>query len=452
VTSESNKREWLSVLRAVDVLSGVLSGAEVEAARRIIASRALLVIEQHVFTMHEDQVLVENVDAAAREATAEQWSDDVAVRRWLTEVLSEHAIAYNDHHDVWEGDYGYIDRTDHPVWAFLGLSPFSRRLRLLQDATAKSAAGLGRDLGVGAHQLGHWAAGRSRPGEDERQALAGALGIHPAWLHASRDEQPDVQLFRFRHCPCEKPTTMTRGGLGREEQGWFESVAEQDAAVHWCDACGQPWLKDSAGWLLPLPPGEEPIPSSGCLADGGHPAIYLRHRSLDEAWPAVLWRPPQPPGGKKTRTRTPYQVPALLTEVPQALSTRPAGALPQMPQHVWFSPPEERVAANAAWCRTCRSLVDAPPTPAGGPWVLLHRSTRGRSLSTWTYPSEKDALHAAAHLVMADLSEDNPVDPVALNLFADQAHAQVLARYLELRPKIDLFEIAELVPMRANEF
>jgi hypothetical protein len=240
---------------------------------------------------------------------------------------------------------------------------------------------------------------------------------------------------------------MTRGSLGREEPRWYESVAEQDAAVHWCDACGQPWLKDSAGWLLPLPPGEEPAPPSDRLTDGRRPAA--RRRSLEEACPAVLWRPPHPPGGKKTRTRTDYQIPALLTEAPQALSEQPTDAVPPMPQHVWFSPPEERVAANAAWCRTCRSLIDAPLTPAGGPWVLLHRSTRERSLSTWTYPSQKDALHAAAHLVMADLSED---DPVALDLFSDQAHAQVLARYLELRPKIDVFEVAELVPMRANEF
>lgn len=81
-------------------------------------------------------------------------------------------------------------------------------------------------------------------------------------------------------------SARTSSGTGRwGEPGWYESEAEQEAAVHWCDACGQPWLKDSAEWLLPLPPGEEPIPSSGCLADGGHPAIYVRHRSLDEAWP-----------------------------------------------------------------------------------------------------------------------------------------------------------------------
>lgn len=223
-----------------------------------------------------------------------------------------------------------------------------------------------------------------------------------------------------------------------------------NAAVRWCDACGQSWLMDSAGWLLPLPPGEEPIPSNGGLADGSHAAIYVRHRSLDEAWPAVLWRPPHHPLGKRARTRTVYRVPALLTEAPQALSARPADAVSQMPQPVWLAPPEERVAANAAWCRTCRALADAPCV--GGPWVLLHRSARRRSLSTWTYPSERDVLHAAAHLVMADFSEDDPVDPVALNLFADQAYAQVVARYLELRPDIDLFEVAELVPMRTNEF
>ncbi|GAX52196.1 hypothetical protein AQJ27_24015 [Streptomyces olivochromogenes] len=81
-------------------------------------------------------------------------------------------------------------------------------------------------------------------------------------------------------------SARTSSDTGRRgEPGWYESEAGQDAAVHWCDACGQPWLEDSAGWLLPLPPGEEPITSSGCLADGGRPAIHVRHRSLDKAWP-----------------------------------------------------------------------------------------------------------------------------------------------------------------------
>ncbi|MDP9616489.1 hypothetical protein [Streptomyces demainii] len=41
---------------------------------------------------------------------------------------------------------------------------------------------------------------------------------------------------------------------------------------------------------------------------------------------------------------------------------------------------------------------------------------------------------------------------VARGLFAGQAHAQVLARYLELHPATDVFEVAELVPMRADQF
>lgn len=448
-----DKARERSVVRAVDVLCGVLSGAAVEAAPCIIASRALLVIEQQVFPLHEDLVLAENVDAAARKATSEEWSDDAAVRQWLTEVLSEHAFEYSVLlHEVYEDDWEHVDRSDHPVWALLELSPLSRRLRLWQDAAARSGAGLGRDIGVGAHQLGHWAAGRSRPGEDERRALATALGVHPGWLDASRDELPDVELYRFRVCPCEEPATTTRGGLGRDEPGWYESVAVQDAAVHWCDACGQAWLKDSRRWLLPLPPGDERTPRHGVLADGQHPAVYVRHRSLDEPWPSVLWRPPWRPVGKKSKTRTVFQVPDLLREAPKPLSERLARPVPQMPQPIWFAAPEQRLTSNAAWCRTCRNLLDAPLTAAGGPWVLLHRSTRQGELSTWAYPSEQDALHAAAHLVMSDLSQADAVDPVALDLFADQAFAQVVARYLELHPETDLFKVDQVVPMRANEF
>ncbi|WNI19987.1 helix-turn-helix domain-containing protein [Actinacidiphila sp. ITFR-21] len=447
--SRWGKEQDRYVVRAVDVLSGVVSGTRPEPARRVIASRAILAVEQ---PMHEELVLAENADAAASKAADEQWVDDVAVRRWVTETLADHAVSYNELHDVWEGDAEYVDRTDHPVWELVSLSPFSRRLRLLQDATAQTAAGLGRDIGVGAHQIGHWAAGRSRPGEGDREALAQALGVHPAWLHASRDEQADAQLYRFRSCPCAKSSSMTRLGLGPEEPGWYDSPAEQDAAVHWCDGCGQSWLKDSAQWLLPLPSGEEPSPSEGHLADGSHPADRLLHRSLDEAWPAALWPSPNPSRGTKSRARAGYRIPALLTKEPRLLSAQPKVAKPQAPEPVWHARPEERVAANADWCRTCRSLVGAPPTAAGGPWLLLHRSEPGRSLSTWTYPTEKDALHAAAHLAMTYLGLDGPVDSVAADLFADQAHAQVLARFLELRPETDQFEVAELVPMRADQF
>ncbi|WP_250402869.1 helix-turn-helix domain-containing protein [Streptomyces cellostaticus] len=203
--SRWGKQQDRLVVRAVDVLSGVLSGAAPEPARRVVASRALLALEELVFPLHEELVLAENADAAAREATDEQWADDAAVRRWVTETLAEHALSYNELHEVWEeDDPDHVDpQGEHPVWALLELSPFARRLRLWHEAAAKTAVGLGSDVGVGAHQIGHWAAGRSRPGEREREALAGALGVHPAWLHASRDEQPDVQLYRFASCPCE---------------------------------------------------------------------------------------------------------------------------------------------------------------------------------------------------------------------------------------------------------
>jgi hypothetical protein len=37
---------------------------------------------------------------------------------------------------------------------------------------------------------------------------------------------------------------MARLGLGREEPEWYDSPAEQDAAVHWC-GCGQSWSEGS---------------------------------------------------------------------------------------------------------------------------------------------------------------------------------------------------------------
>ncbi|WP_234315846.1 XRE family transcriptional regulator [Streptomyces sp. NRRL F-5527] len=449
--SRWGKQQDRLVVRAVDVLSGVLSGAAPEPARRIVASRALLAVEELVFPMHEELVLAENADAAAQGATDAQWMDDAAVRRWVSETLAEHASSYNELHEVWEDDPEYVEpRGEHPVWALLELSPFARRLRLLQGAAVKTAVGLGGDIGAGAHQIGHWAADRSRPGEREREALAGALGVHPAWLHASRDEQPDVQLYRFPSCPCEKPAAMARLGLGREEPDWYGSPAEQDAAVHWCGGCGQAWVKDAAGWLLPLPPGEEPTPSGGDLVDLGRSLSRGPSVTLDEPWPRALW---QPPAGRKGRARTAYPVPELLTREPQALPVRPDVAPVIVPTPVWGAGSAERLAANATWCRTCRALVDAPKGAAGGPWVLLHRSEPERYLSTWTYPTEKDALHHGAHLAMTYLQlDDGPLDPVALDLFTGQAHAQVIARFLELHPETTQFEVAELVPLRADEF
>lgn len=43
-------------------------------------------------------------------------------------------------------------------------------------------------------------------------------------------------------------------------------------------------------------------------------------------------------------------------------------------------------------------------------------------------------------------------DPVAQGLFADQAHDQVLAHFPELHSDTDLFDVSELVAMRADQF
>ncbi|MEV0535906.1 hypothetical protein [Kitasatospora sp. NPDC050463] len=106
------------------------------------------------------------------------------------------------------------------------------------------------------------------------------------------------------------------------------------------------------------------------------------------------------------------------------------------------------MAAYANRCRSCRALLGKPAGSAGGLWVLLHRSERHRSLSTWSYPSEADALHVAAHMAMLYIGDD----AAAQDLFADQAHAQVLQRFWELKPETDVFEVAELVPQRRSDF
>ncbi|MGW1365393.1 hypothetical protein ACWCQP_49835 [Streptomyces chartreusis] len=44
------------MVRAVDVLSGVLSGAAPEPARRVVASRVLRAVEERLFPLHEEPV------------------------------------------------------------------------------------------------------------------------------------------------------------------------------------------------------------------------------------------------------------------------------------------------------------------------------------------------------------------------------------------------------------
>ncbi|MFB7673196.1 helix-turn-helix domain-containing protein [Kitasatospora purpeofusca] len=431
-------------MRATDALCGVLSGTVPEPARAVVANRLLLEIEQQLFRMSEVEALAEDCAAAVSTASADEWADDAAVRQWLAEVLHQHASEYNDHHDLDPGEWDHVDAADHPIWALLELSPFARRLRLLQDATVQTGAALGRAMGVGAHQLRHWAAGRSRPGDAERAAMAKVFGIHPHWLDAARDQEPDVELYRFRACPCANADTVTRGDLGPDEPSWYDSNAEQAAAARWCDGCGQPWLKDAEGIMLPLPAGEEEIPARGNLADTSHPAIYTRHRDLATPWPPALWRPPHHPL-KRTSARTAYLVPALLAAAPQPVVAAPKAVLSPLPHYIH---PDERVHAYADRCRSCRALLGAPAGNAGGSWVLLHRSERHRSLSTWSYPSRADALHTAAHMAIGYIGSDD----VARDLFADQAHAQVLQRFWELKPETDVFEVAELVPMRSTEF
>jgi hypothetical protein len=189
----------------------------------------------------------------------------------------------------------------------------------------------------------------------------------------------------------------------------------------------------------------------GLLGDGDEAVGGLLADRLDEA---VDVRRAQEPGAPRQQAQACDGIRecSLLTREPQTLPVRPAIARVVVPAPVWGAGSAERLAANAQWCRTCRALADAPTGAAGSPWVLLHRSEPERLLSTWTYPTEKDALHHGAHLAMTYLQDDGPLDRVALDLFTGQAHAQVIARFLELHPETTQFEVAELVPMRADEF
>lgn len=191
-------------------------------------------------------------------------------------------------------------------------------------------------------------------------------------------------------------------------------------------------LDKATGWLLPLLRGED----ENAVETARATTVHARDAALEAPWPGVLWHP--------GTGRGPLRIPDLLTRAPAGSSATSVPAQPPLgaPRAAHGSAPD------ADWCPTCQKGLGGPQSPAGGQWVLAHRSSPGRSLSLWSYPDQHAALHAAAHMAMLGLREDR----IARDLFADGAHHQVMQRFLEVHPNTDLFQVQPLVAMRADEF
>ncbi|WP_326581596.1 hypothetical protein OIE69_44590 (plasmid) [Actinacidiphila glaucinigra] len=377
----------------------------------------------------------DEAETACNLLVPEHGSNEQATRAWLAQILTNRALGYNEEFAEYTGtDYGCIDLQEHHAWALLSLGPLPRRLRLLQTATKSTAVSLSRALDVGKHQIDHWASGRSAPRPERREALAAALGVHPAWLATDRDDCADSPLYVYAACPCGTNAGFTSGPLEGDSPRYIQSL-DSVQPVQWCDGCGQPYLS-SEGLLMPLPVTDETMtPGEAALARGEGPAYsaaLVDGPELGEPWPHGLWSP-----GATPRERGAVRVPDLLKNPPRMPegSAGPSVAVPQQPRRSSAGskarggrdavPPElvHQEIASQTFHPGGRVTTERAPAV----WTLAHKGYSGSGrLDVWVYYSEKEALRAGAELAMACGMDE---DAAARAYFAAGCYREAMARY-----------------------
>ncbi|GGU40561.1 helix-turn-helix domain-containing protein [Streptomyces violascens] len=320
MTSEWNKHERLAMLRTADTVTALLSvPAGRGAAGRLVLER-LLAGAFEILVEGDLEEEGEYAEAAVCTLSDADTASEEAARGWLERALRRRAREHNE--DLFVGERGWVDPVEHDVWALLALGPLARRIRLWSTTLRKSGPELGSSIGCPAHQLRHWASGNSLPTAEHRIALAHALGVHPAWLHAERDHSADTDLYLYDgRCPCGATAGFTQGPV--DTGGLHEDEEAGQAA--WCNACGQPLLQADGKTLLALPLMGTDSPlnhQQSSLQDFW--AAYVRDgRDLSEPWPHGLWCP-----GDTPRQRGPVRVPGPLTVPPRTPPPQPAAPTP----------------------------------------------------------------------------------------------------------------------------
>lgn len=234
-------------------------------------------------------------------------TDDWSGRAWLSMALRSRAADHSDRHEM-------------SAWTLLALPGLARRLRLWQAATRTTAVALAGGIGIDAHHVARWAAGRSLPSPAQRERMAAVLGIHAAWLAEERDDTPEIDLYRYPACPCDSGAPFTCAAL-TASPGRNRAALDENGPVKWCDGCGQPYLRDQDGRLLPLPLADPPD-----LFEGRRYRTVYADNGLAVPWPRSLWSP-----GPNTYTRGDLRIPPLLTQPPHAAAVprRPAPDRPE---------------------------------------------------------------------------------------------------------------------------
>ncbi|MDX2733455.1 hypothetical protein [Streptomyces sp. PA03-2a] len=422
-------------LRGIDAISGVLAHPAGTSHEGQTVIERLLALGFELMTCREEEgELALAEELLIQHPVPASGADGPQIRQWLATVYTQRAALHNEDFD--EDDWDYIDPHD-PLWALIELSDLARRLRLLQAATKTTAAGLGRSLGVGAHQISHWAADDSRPSPAHRKALAAAFGIHPAWLTADRDHTPDSQLYIQSDCPCTHAAGFSTGPLECATFIFYDSTPEgQDGPVLWCDGCGQPYLRTPDGPLIALPVASQTVHPD---PERRYRAAHVRDGELTQPWPHALWSP-----GPSTDKRGPLRLPDLLTLPPQP----PQQQCPEPEPAATAAVPASRKGADAVAAGFIRPQIAARTLHPGGTtetrmapaiWTLAHRGYSGSGrLDVWAYRTEKEAQFAGAKLAM-DCGMDE--DERAQALFRRGRYQQVMQRYEETHPETHLLRV-----------
>ena len=302
-----DRSEELRFLRMVDAVAALLGGpAGGTPAGRLVVRRLVT----SMFALLVDNAAAEEERRAEACMAALQLTDvstEAAVRRWLAAACRERAEEYDwDCEEEW-----HRIGPDHGAWALLDLDPLARRLRLWTATARISAVALGKTMGVGAHQIRHWAYGRSLPSGEHREALTEAMGVHPAWLAAGRDHSADSDLYLYGRCPCETGAGYALGAV---------AGSGAELVVRWCRGCAQPLLSTGDAGLVPLPPQD------GDDLPGSYPdfrAVYSNgNMEWSGPWPHGLWCP-----GPNNRQRGAVRLPPLLSR-PPLTAPRPAEPVP----------------------------------------------------------------------------------------------------------------------------
>ncbi len=243
----------------------------------------------------DDRLFAVPVAQVRSEPPARAW-----VRRAHRQRVGAHEL------DVREAGYEPDDLSGHRCWKVHQVDAFARRLRLLQAALKLTTVAVADRVGVPAHQVRHWSDNNAKPTSQRRVALAEALGVHPDWFDARRDEVADVCLYRFRRCPCGSDAAL-RSDLLDPRPPYAVGLEPTGGHGLWCAGCGQPYVFDPDGWLLVTPvldgqPGYVPF-AAALQGSGG--------RELADAWPHSLWvADPDPDHAGATR------LPPLFTRRP----------------------------------------------------------------------------------------------------------------------------------------